>query len=60
LPAVSGKTLSILNYEGVAVAEKCSCPRDFFAFSTRPLLSEKFSITALARQLLKGMLKSLY
>jgi len=32
--AVSGAPLTTFNYEGVACAEKCSCRRDFFAFST--------------------------
>jgi hypothetical protein len=31
---VSGAPLTTLNYEGVACAEKCSCRRDFFDFSS--------------------------
>jgi hypothetical protein len=31
---VSGAPLTTLNYEGVSGAEKCSCTRDFFAFSS--------------------------
>jgi hypothetical protein len=37
LLAVSGAHLTILNYEGVAVAEKCSCRRDFYS---KPALAE--------------------
>jgi len=40
--AVSGAPLTTLSYEGVACAEKCSCRRDFFAFSAWPVLCEKF------------------
>jgi hypothetical protein len=40
--AVSGAPLTTLNFEGVAYAENCSCRRDFFAFSARPVFCEKF------------------